>query len=301
MESPHYHRRYLNQLVPSGPYNGNSQKLLRDGIIEHLDKHGCMERYLDTTYRHNDVVVVSADTFMADGQSLDPVNTHSSLIDSYQNVASGVKWMWRTAWLCSEFTRFEGPGDTIETSDAKAWCSRDFLLLKIDSWALKSIYRDEEDIVARETTITVDYCLSAGIDTTRGGCAIRYSLCLLLVVTMANLIKLVCMCAVWFIHRRQRNGITAGHWQESPHITLGDALSSFLSHEDENTRDLLFVEKEHCSAGILKAVNRLPRDDIAARMKRLRARQRWFRGAGKLLWALAVIMQVLKRCPSVFG
>lgn len=170
----HYQHDPRNKLIQSGRYNGNLQTLLRDGVLERLDRRDCMERYLDTTYRHKDVVVVSANTSMIDGESLDPANPHSSLIDSYQNIAQGVKWMWRTSWLCSEFTRYERSNDAMRTLNHKMWCNPQFLLPKIDSWALKSFDRNENAIVIRERTITVDYCLSAGIDVTRDG--LRYSL-----------------------------------------------------------------------------------------------------------------------------
>lgn len=275
--------------LPRGRYNRNLHTMLRTGALERLDKRECMERYLDTTIRHKDVVIVSANTSMSDGDSLDMEHPHSSLIDVYQNIKSGPKWMWRVNWLCSGFKRYVRHGDALKTLNPKAWCTPDFLLPKVESWAVRSVYMNATQFVVREASIPVDYCLSAGVETSRGGCAIRYSLVLITVVTLANFVKLLCMCAVWFIHRRHQDAVAAGDWHQQPLVTLGDAMSSFLSHADATTSGYALLEREDCANGALKAIGEKSLDRAESRMNRLRHHKQFFQGASKTQWLFVII------------
>ena len=290
ISSVHYHKGMVQEEpLPRGRYNRNLHTMLRTGALERLDKRECMERYLDTTIRHKDVVIVSANTSMSDGDSLDMEHPHSSLIDVYQNIKSGAKWMWRVNWLCSQFKRYVRDGDALKTENPKAWCTPDFLLPKMESWAVRSVYMNAAQFVLREATIHVDYCLSAGVDNSRGGCAIRYSLVLLTVVTLANFIKLLCMCAVWFIHRRHQDAVVAGNWGQQPLVTLGDAMSSFLSHADETTSGYALLEREDCANGALRATTEKSLDRAESRMNRLRLHKLFFQGASKTQWLFVII------------
>lgn len=270
------------------------QSLLQDGSLERLDKHDCAERYLDANHRHKDVVVVARNTSMNDGATLLPGNSNTSLIDVYPNMGYGARWMLRTAWMCSALARYSSPEEGMPTTTAEEWCTPEFLLPRLDSWALKSARKDADSKVVREAVVTVDYCLSTGVESGQNGCAIRYSLVLLGIVTAMLAAKLVLVCFVWAIHRRSQKAVASGRWEQQPLVTVGDAISSFVNYEDQYTKNLLFLERQDCSRKTLTSLAISSQTQLGLRVVRLHVHKRWFQAAGRLQWGLVFGLYVLQ-------
>lgn len=172
--------------IPSGQYNRNLQDMIRKGTLERIEKRECIERYLDINHRHKDVVIVSSNTTMRDLSTLTSGGkSNTSLIDSSQDISRGQGWMERSNWLCSAISYKTG------LENGQSWCTREFLLPTSDSWTLKAKIKDANGEISKITGIKADYCLSAGLEAGRNGCAIRYSLALLIIVTIFNGLKLL--------------------------------------------------------------------------------------------------------------
>ena len=284
-----------------GKYNPNLQGMLRNGTLERLEKLDCMRRFMNTARRHKDVVVVSSNTTMRDKATLTPGNSNSSLIDLYQDFNSGAKWRDRTSWLYSGGSLLP-VADKIPRGPARQpWCTLEYLLQKTNnsnnSWTLKSQQIDlQSGAVVKEVTIEVGYCLSVGLDAHQDSCAIRYSVVLLAAVTVVNAIKLVCVGATWHMHRRERKGTAAlDRWRQQPLITHGDAISSFLCHGDEYTKDCPLLEQ----IGYWKKDRATVNSDesiqagIQVRKERLQRPARWYTSGGIIRWSQMIGLYVL--------
>lgn len=110
-------------------------------------------------------------------------------------------------WLCSS-------GFSFDT------CDVDQLLASTSSWSL-SYY-------------PIKYCLSQQVDER---CRLQFSLPILVVVVICNLIKLVCMAFTLF------------GGKDEPLITIGDAIASFLDDPDSTTHGRCLSSKEDFVSG----------------------------------------------------
>lgn len=266
--------------------------MLLNGTLERLEKVDCMNRYLDTTRRHKDVVVVSGNTTMHDGATLTSGNRNTSLIDLYQDVSGGARWMLRTFWMCSSAATFPSNEVTFEEGGRDPWCTSTYLLPNANSWALKS-QRTDHELVVKETTIEVDYCLSAGLEPSQEGCAIRYSLVFLIAVTVVNAIKLVCVCITWYIYRRDEKGRAPDRWKQQPLVTQGDAISSFLQHGEEHTRSFRLLEQANCRGKFMTTTGqKRPELDTKLKIQQLQRQARWYRAGGNFRWASTISLYV---------
>lgn len=274
---------------PEGQYNRHLQDMLQKGTLERMEKRECIKRYLDISHRHKDVVIVSANTTMHDMFTLTSGKSNTSLIELYQDISRGQRWMDRCNWLCATIMFETG------LESGKSWCTPEFLLPTSDSWTLKANIKDVNGVTLKETAITVDYCLSAGLEAGRNGCAIRYSLVLLTIVTIFNAIKLLCIYATWRIHRRNQRHVTAGGWQQQHLVTLGDAISSFLRYEDEYTQTLPFLERSDCYKKIPTTAGNSKSSEAQKklRMVGLEVKERWFRAWGMFRWGSAIFLYAL--------
>lgn len=279
--------------LPSGQYNQHLQSMVLNSTLERLEKLDCMKRYLDTNRRHADVVIVSANTTMHDGATLTSGNRNTSLIDIYQDLDSGAKWMQRTTWMCSAATTFLNSEEAFEKGGRQAWCTSTYLLPNANSWALKSQRKDHE-LVVKETTIEVDYCLSGGLESSQNGCAIRYSLVFLIAVTVVNAVKLICVCISWNIYRHDEKGTAPDRWKQQPLVTQDDAISSFLQHGEEYTRNFQLLEKISCRKKVLTTTNeKSPEIETRLKIQQLQRRARWYTAGGNFRWGSTISLYVL--------
>ena len=112
--------------------------------------------------------------------------------------------------------------------------------------------------IANETRI--QYCLSKRVEE---HCKLQFSLAIMIVVIMCNLIKTICMSII--------------AWKQDPEplVTLGDAIASFLDRPDESTKGNCIVEKTRFEDSRSWDLP-LSRWDLE--------RSRWFRAASKRRW-----------------
>ena len=89
--------------------------------------------------------------------------------------------------------------------------------------------------------------------------------------------------------RRHQDAVAAGDWHQQPLVTLGDAMSSFLSHADATTSGYALLEREDCANGALKAIGEKSLDQAESRMNRLRHHKQFFQGASKTQWLFVII------------
>lgn len=119
---------------------------------------------------------------------------------------------------------------------------------------------------------TIDYCLSME---TPGFCKLHYSLQLLAVVILANVLKAVAMLWTLFAHRHDLL------------ITVGDAVSSFLDEPDLTSKGLCMISRVD--------VSRLGRRIYSTPVENTKSagQQRWYAATGLLNWSLTVTCWLL--------
>lgn len=137
-------------------------------------------------------------------------------------------------------------------------------------WSIDVDYEGEPgdftswDFSTNETRI--QYCLSRRVEE---HCRLQFSLVIMIVVIMCNLIKTVCM------------SIIAWKQDSEPLVTLGDAIASFLDRPDVTTEGNCIVGKnrfEHSGSWGLLVSRWDPK------------RLRWFRAASQRRWLVSNIL-----------
>ena len=115
-------------------------------------------------------------------------------------------------------------------------------------------------------SVYIQYCLSERV---KECCKLQFSLVIMIVVIICNLIKTICM------------GTIAWKQDPEPLVTLGDAISSFLDRPDVTTEG-------NCIIGRTRLENNKPWDSISSiwEPKRLR----WFRAASLRRWLVCNIL-----------
>ena len=89
----------------------------------------------------------------------------------------------------------------------------------------------------------MDYCLSAGVESLDGFCALRYSAKILLMVCILNLGKCVAIYYTAYLHYRSDKTPR----EKASLVTIGDAAASFLAEKDPTTEHLPFASREDFS------------------------------------------------------
>lgn len=111
----------------------------------------------------------------------------------------------------------------------------------------------------------IDYCLVQEIDEE---CMLQFSLPIMLVVIICNLIKTACMIWVAF-----ENG-------PRPLVTVGDAIASFLNEPDLTTKDNCLADKDFFRKGGWQARLLTWKPE----------RHRWFRAASMTRWLVSNVL-----------
>ena len=223
-------------LADAGPWpTQNNQTLNMLGNTEslsRLNRTQCIERYISSSPGQKDVLVVAANVSMQDKASLTGGNVDSSLLYEMANINNGPSWIWAQSWLCSAFAQ---PG-----ARPKAWCTAEFLLSKELEWTVTGYLWHSNGIVDKSLWAKVDYCLSAGVESLDGFCALRYSAEILLMVCILNLGKCAAIYYTAYLHYRSDRNPK----EKASLVTVGDAAASFLADEDATTEDLPFASRE---------------------------------------------------------
>lgn len=115
--------------------------------------------------------------------------------------------------------------------------------------------------------IPIDYCLAQEMDER---CMLQFSLPIMFVVIICNLIKLICMIYVLLKEK------------SPPLVTLGDAIVSFLNEPDPATSDICLADKQFFQK---KAWH-----DVAKTLTWKSERHRWFRAASMTRWFVCNVL-----------
>lgn len=116
-------------------------------------------------------------------------------------------------WICSSSTY------------TYASCDYANAIANADSWQQNGTTRPDRNFP--DHTYSVEYCLA---QPTPELCSVGVATSLLVVVLACNIIKAVCLFWTWRMTKL------------NPLVTIGDAISSFLEHPDETTKDCGVLE-----------------------------------------------------------
>ena len=114
--------------------------------------------------------------------------------------------------------------------------------------------------------VSIDYCLAQKVEE---HCKLQFSLVIIVIVILCNLIKTICM------------GMTAWKRDWQPLVTLGDALASFLERPDLTTEGNYSVERSRFEDN---------KDWSRAPSRWEKRPSRWFRTASVKRWLLCNIL-----------
>jgi hypothetical protein len=128
----------------------------------------------------------------------------------------------------------------------------------------------------------VSYCLIGGgnglslFTGTTESCRVQVDLSLVLIVGLINLAKLVVMCIVIF------------RVKETPFLTIGDTIKSFLSDPDPAMASMCLLDKvdaSHFRSSKKSSLEeQLPEKWLSTPKKFSSARKRWRTAVGKPMW-----------------
>ncbi|KAJ5153644.1 uncharacterized protein N7500_009083 [Penicillium coprophilum] len=211
----------------------------RNGKLERLNNSDCISQYargFQTNYASLLVVTDDYNSTVQDFGSIGQLSKDPS--DPY-------------SWICSAIY---SPGQFC-TSMVSG------LLADPDNWPVQGMIADE---VGYEVyaDFKVNYCLSESVPER---CTVEYSLSLVIVVILSNIIKMVILC--WIT-------ITMA---ECPILTTGDAISSFIEIPDHTTRRQCLLSRDM----VIKPVNENMRFDAKPR--------RWGSSVSRRRWVICLL------------
>ena len=131
----------------------------------------------------------------------------------------------------------------------------------------------------------VDHCLS---QTTEERCKLQFSLYLIIVVIIFNLFKATLMCYLAF-------GLT-----ESPIMTIGDAISSFLTDADKTTKGCCLYSKHEFETSV-DSID-APTSAWLPRAKQWTTdRKLWYNASSTGRWTVFFLLYVSHHCSKSFS
>lgn len=168
---------------------------------------------------------------MLQGDSLDTANASSSLLKNFTSISNlGSDWSLNNDWMC---TKWAPPGFL----SSKA-CTKEFLLPQVDKWTLQVDWD-------RSIWPKVDSCIPLGEVHPMGDkCALRESSTILAIVTGLNLVKCICIAYTARLHNRFSRTKKSQDHETLYLVTIGDAIASFLEHEDHRTKNMNLASKK---------------------------------------------------------
>ncbi|KIK55871.1 hypothetical protein GYMLUDRAFT_174966 [Collybiopsis luxurians FD-317 M1] len=125
---------------------------------------------------------------------------------------------------------------------------------------------------ASDRTLQVNYCIS---EPAIPKCQLEFSLPLLILVIICNIVKVVCMA------------IAAMKIKDNPLVTIGDAIASFTDKPDPHTRDMCLASKRHFDDG------REGKPFSPLCIEYGPRRIRWLNAASRRHWILTVCLFVI--------
>jgi hypothetical protein len=264
---------------------GTSLELLRENGrgFQYLNKTECIQRYVSAFTSGKDLIVV---TDWSDNQRT--LNDGTSLIAAFQNPNSGNNWDTESIWVC--YDNGTWPKACNHTQDAANMAT---------NWTVNfgdHLYETDSS----NGSARVDYCLSGGTNVANLNCGFHWSITIMVLVSILNLLKLICIMFVgkWvnksavvsklllYVRQCSRVGFPWRLRADSSKITLGDAISNFLQHPDPYTKDMCMAPK----SSFLK-----PKWETTSAQVSPRCRW-WFSGASRTRWILTILSWVIGLC-----
>lgn len=219
---------------------------------DRLDPQSCIARYINPLQATQSLILVLSNTTSSDPHAHSSTSYDGTTLISenvYQQTSS-LNWYLGANWICKPQWEFE-------QLSYSQW--PDCRVTKLSPWLM--VYNDPIDISRNYRPVS--HCLSQGLPTA-GGCEVQFNIIVLIVVTIMNAIKVVCILMLFF----QRSKITIA--------LIGDAIQHFLQHGDDRTKKMCLLSQ----ADVLKK-RHLDNDvdlrwvDNKARLSRAATSGRW--------------------------
>lgn len=200
------------------------------GDLEHFNNRECISNYatgFQTNYASLLLVTDEFDSTTADFANL--TDDHAPETDPYR-------------WMCTGY-HFAASGLECTGLVPK-------MLAESDNWAIPGPIADPEtgsvnNYSLHSTGLKVKYCLGENVPER---CTVEYSLPLVLVVIIVNIIKAVIL---WWITIAMA---------DPPILTTGDAVSSFIKTPDDTTRGRCLLSRNVVIKPVNKNYGRLNKD-----------------------------------------
>jgi hypothetical protein len=209
-------------------FNGIIQGLhqsARSGDLDRLENGDCIDQYskMIQSSRRNLLLVASDDKFPAADEAIFPNGTN--IYSKGWNAAGHAKTELGKIynWMCSGM-------------DIDGYCYKNIGRLRDNpsSWVVNGY--------------PVDYCLS---ERATPRCKLQFNTSIAILVTTLNILKAILMfCTVL---------LTKGH----PLMTVGDAVASFLIHNDPTTRNMCLLTQSDARESFLRTGNGI--DEVSGR------------------------------------
>ncbi|OQE17520.1 hypothetical protein PENFLA_c024G04793 [Penicillium flavigenum] len=214
----------------------------RNGTLEYFNNSECISKYANGFQTNYANLLLVTDDYNSTIQDFGNFTDHEPPeTDPYR-------------WICA------GYGSAV--SDCSSLVSE--LLADPDNWAVPATLSSlvGMNFSLHSTDLKVKYCLSESVPER---CTVEYSLPLIIVVIISNIIKIVILC--WIT-------ITMA---ETPILTTGDAISSFIKIPDDTTRGQCLLSRDV----VIKPVNESLRFDTKPR--------RWGSPVSGHRWAICLL------------
>ncbi|ETS86384.1 hypothetical protein PFICI_00212 [Pestalotiopsis fici W106-1] len=151
---------------------GLNLQMIRDNYtrVDRLDRHDCIQRYVNSRSGVNDVILVSSNTTMADGRSTmhrNSTNENTSLLDIFVTL-SYASWPLFNVWICDDRLNLQYTTSTCTWKTAQP---------HVHYWNWISTPVSSVD-TTNQYHYEIDYCLSLGDDSSEmdDKCALRFYL-----------------------------------------------------------------------------------------------------------------------------
>ncbi|KAJ5937109.1 hypothetical protein N7466_003559 [Penicillium verhagenii] len=227
----------------------------KSGDLERLDNQACVDAFAVTFEEaYSKVLIVTQDVGDNDTYAYVMTNGVFQPIFNTRGDASTNPYMW----LCGV--------ESLRLSATSCYTGRDFWTRSLDNWKVG---------LSDNSQYTVEYCL---VEKAPQSCKLEYSFQLVIVVIAFNLSKIAILLFMWL-------GI-----QNSPILTIGDAIASFLRDPDPHSRRSCLLTKREVKStsqynGSVNTSNS-PRCEPRAFDP---SRKRWSTAASTSRWTLSML------------
>jgi hypothetical protein len=265
--------------------------------ITPISRAECIERYTNSDNGLSDVLLVARNVSTHDQMSFATDNSSSLLSNfsafeaaSHGGGSKGVHWTQANSWVCSAWTPlgyYALPPD----SERVTICSASAMKAYVDSWTFTRWEEAPEAPSGVQLWAGVDHCIPASeLYPMENKCALRVSYALLIIVCGLNLIKFLCIFCTARLHLSGRfsTGQEGDTEAKTAYlVTVGDAIASFLEHEDDHTKTFSLVTQSDFSRGKWPGKKQEHKQFEPGAKLRVR---RWFSSVSVLQWTSTLLL-----------